>query len=232
MNIEKSQNEWQPKVFKNNPTFPFLVIDNWYNVNEEKAIWKELELYTTLPKDKIDRAENTVVAKDRQGKPKSNAFRFYVDGIYTNEGKKYSPILNCLYKLSTEKFDSLVNECKPYCRSFFSANQYGTLVSYYENDDHYEAHYDSCQWTLCVWFVKDRELFTGGDFYLPESNNLIKLKHNRAVFFPSCFLHKVTPVKFNKEPETIGYGRFTITTFLNFVNDGTIIKRSSEHNDT
>ena len=42
--------------------------------------------------------------------------------------------------------------------------------------------------------IKDRELFTGGDFYLPESNNLIKLKHNRAVFFPSCFLHKVTPV--------------------------------------
>jgi len=226
MITEKKQDAWTAKVYNNNPLFPFVVIDNWYNYNEEKAIWKELEFYTTLPKDKIDKAENTVVAKDKNGKPKSNAFRFYIDKIYTDQGKKYSPILNCLYKLSTLKLDTIVSQCKPYCRSFFSANEYGSLISYYENDNHYDSHFDSSQWTFCAWFVKDREMFTGGDFYFPESNNLVKLKHNRAVFFPSCYLHAVTPVKFKIEPETIGYGRFTITHFLNFLATGGVIPRN------
>jgi hypothetical protein len=224
---DKNVNGWKTNIIKNNSTFPFIVIDNWYNKQEENAIWKELELYSVLPKDKIEKAENTVVAKDKFGNAKSNAFRFYVDNIYKDEGKKYSPILNCLYKLSTLEFDSLVSQCKPYSRSFFSANIYSTLVSYYENDNHYAAHYDSSQWTFCAWFVKDRSLFTGGDFYLPESNNLIKLKHNRAVFFPSCFLHSVTPVKFLKEPEVVGLGRFTITHFLNYSDNGPIIKRTN-----
>ena len=45
-------------VVKNNQ-FPFLVCDNWYTKNEEIAVWKELDYYSSLPKENQIRAENT-----------------------------------------------------------------------------------------------------------------------------------------------------------------------------
>ena len=41
----------------------------------------------------------------------------------------------------------------------------------------------------------------------------IKVKNNRMVMFPSCFLHSVSPVKFKTPPKEIGQGRYTITHF-------------------
>ena len=36
--------QWDVKVIKH-PTHPFILIDNYYNEEEEKAIWKELDFY-------------------------------------------------------------------------------------------------------------------------------------------------------------------------------------------
>ena len=36
---------WDVKVVNDNPTFPFVVIDNWYTPEEEKAVWKELDFF-------------------------------------------------------------------------------------------------------------------------------------------------------------------------------------------
>jgi hypothetical protein len=43
MSGEKIEQNWKVQIIKDNPTFPFLVIDNWYTPNEEKAVWKELD---------------------------------------------------------------------------------------------------------------------------------------------------------------------------------------------
>ncbi|MEK9774472.1 MAG: hypothetical protein VW298_02540, partial [Candidatus Woesearchaeota archaeon] len=48
---------WKVNVVNDNPTFPFLVFDNWYTPGEEKAVWKELDFYSAYPKDAIKRAE-------------------------------------------------------------------------------------------------------------------------------------------------------------------------------
>ena len=53
----------------------------------------------------------------------------------------------------------------------------------------------------------------GGDFYFPDSKQKVKLKHNRAIFFPSMLEHGVSPVKMKTEPKEVGYGRYTITHF-------------------
>ena len=50
-------------------------------------------------------------------------------------------------------------------------------------------------------------------FDFPDSKQKVELKHNRAVFFPSMFSHRVSPVKMKIEPKEIGYGRYTITHF-------------------
>ena len=57
------------------------------------------------------------------------------------------------------------------------------------------------------------KLYTGGDFYFPESDTTIESKHNRMCIFPSYYLHQVKPIIFNNKPKELGYGRYTITHF-------------------
>ena len=213
MSGEKIEQNWKVQIIKDNPTFPFLVIDNWYTPNEEKAVWKELDFLSTTPKDQIDRAENTVVARNKDGSSKSRAYRFYLERFYNK--RELSPILNCTYKQTTPEFFNIIDECKPYSRSFISSNEDSAMVSYYEENDHYKPHHDTVLWTCLIWMVREPRLFNGGDFILDDIDTTIKLKNNRMIMFPSCFFHSVTPVKFHTQPKEIGYGRYTITHFYN-----------------
>ena len=119
--ISLKQN-WEIQVIGSNSIFPFIVIDNWYTPNEEKAVWIELDHYCSTPKDNIDRAENTVVAKDKDGNSKSRAYRFYISSVYTEKSQHFSPIINCMYKQRTPAFHNVMKECMPYARSFLSSN--------------------------------------------------------------------------------------------------------------
>jgi len=220
MSGEQIKQNWKVQIVKDNPTFPFIVIDNWYTPNEEKAVWKELDYYSSMPREKIDRAENTIVARNSDGSSRSKAYRFYTGEYYTNEGLSKSAIFNSMYKQRTPEFHKIIEQCMPYGRSFTSSNSDSTLISYYEEDDHYEPHHDTFLWTNCIWMVREPRLFNGGDFDFPESGHEIKLKHNRAIFFPCCYLHRVSPVKFHTQPKEIGYGRYTITHFYYAIPNG------------
>jgi len=209
----KIEQNWKTQVIKDNPTYPFIVVDNWYTQNEEKAVWKELDLFSTVPKKHIPRAENTIVATNPDGSPKSNAFRFYIDSYYTDMGRTYSPIFNCMYKQKSDVFHNLINQCMPYGRSFLATNNDSTLLSYYENNDHYDIHCDTFAWTILIWMVREPKRFTGGDFDFPEIDTEIKLKNNRMIAFPSCYNHRVSPLKFKDTNAEIGYGKYTITHF-------------------
>ena len=50
----------------------------------------------------------------------------------------------------------------------------------------------------------------------------IKLKNNRMVMFPCCYLHSVSPIKFHTKPKKIGYGKYTITHFFYSVPTGKV----------
>jgi len=202
---------WKVQVVNDNPLFPFVVIDNWYNPNEEKAVWKELDFLSTTPKEQIDRAETTTVARHADGRSKSKAYRFYLQDFYYK--RKVSPILNCMYKQKTPEFHNIISKCMPYARSFLTSNDDSTLLSYYEENDHYEPHHDTFAWTCLIWMVREPRLFDGGDFKLNEPDIEVKLKNNRMVMFPCCYLHSVSPVKFHTQPKEIGYGRYTLTHF-------------------
>ena len=209
--MEKVEQNWKVQIVKDNPTYPFIVIDNWYTPQEEKNIWKELDWYSSH--EQIDRAENTIVARHKDGTSLSKAYLFYTTDYYKPKGYEKSHVHNYMYKQRTPEFHKIVGECMPYARSFHSSNADSTIISYYEENDHYEPHHDTFLWTMCIWFVREPRLFNGGDFDFPESGYEVKLKHNRAVFFPCCFQHRVSPVKFHTQPKEIGYGRYTITHF-------------------
>tara|TARA_B100000424_G_C22902662_1_gene480107 strand:+ start:326 stop:940 length:615 start_codon:yes stop_codon:yes gene_type:complete len=195
---------WNIRLIKDNPTFPFLLIDNWYTPEEEKNVWKELEFYGSNP---IDTAQDGIVAKYEDGKSKGMHNRFYIDKIYTDEGKRQSNILKYNYKHELLELHHNVNECGHYARQFFSSNSMSTFISLYNNNDYYDHHWDNAFWTNLIWFVEEPKNFSGGDLEFEENNTTIKLKHNRAVLFPSMYLHKST--------QLIGDGKkFTITNFF------------------
>jgi len=206
------ENNWKPQVVGEGTTFPFVVVDNWYNEDEEKKIWKELEFYHST--ENTERAETSIVARHHDGTSKSKAFRYYFDSWYNDKGIKKSHICNFTYKYRSPEFHKIIENCLPYYRSFSSTNVNCNLISYYEENDYYEAHYDSFEWTSLIWYYKEPNQFKGGDFMFPESGHTIKLKNNRMVMFPSCYLHQVTPVKFNTPPKEEGLGRYTITHFF------------------
>ena len=106
MSSEKIEQNWDVTVVNDNPIFPFVVIDNWYTPNEEKAVWKELDFFSVTPKDQIERAEKGVVARFKDGTSKSKAYRFYINQFY--EKPEISPILNCMYKQKTPEFHKII----------------------------------------------------------------------------------------------------------------------------
>jgi|TARA_R110002167_G_scaffold205087_1_gene409103 Rps23 Pro-64 3,4-dihydroxylase Tpa1-like proline 4-hydroxylase len=212
MSSEKIEQNWDVTVVNDNPIFPFVVIDNWYTPNEEKAVWKELDFFSVTPKDQIERAEKGVVARFKDGTSKSKAYRFYINQFY--EKPEISPILNCMYKQKTPEFHKIIEDnCMPHARSFTSSNSDSSLLSYYEENDYYKPHHDVYSWTCLIWMVREPRLFDGGNFKINEPDVEVKLKNNRMVMFPCYYLHSVSPVKFHTQPKEIGYGRYTMTHF-------------------
>ena len=211
MSVKKIEQNWIVNVNKDNPIYPFIVVDNWYTPGEEKAVWKELDFISCAPRHVHKKAESTIVATDADGNAKSNAFRFYLSSFYNED--IISPILNATYKQRSPEFHKIISEITPQCRSFFSSNADSSMISYYEDKQFYKPHHDTFAWTCLIWMVREPRKFTGGDFMLNEPEVEIKLKNNRMVMFPCQFLHEVTPVIMKEQSDEMGYGRYTITHF-------------------
>ena len=210
----KVDQHWKIQYIKNDEKYPLLLFDNWYTPDEETKVWTELDFYSSLPKEHTSRSEKGNVAKSEEGKPKGKSFRHSPYEIFAEGGLKYSSIVNTNYKFNTEEFHKIVEFCIPYNRSFHTHNTISTMVSYYEDGDYYGPHHDTSQWTFLCWFFKEPRKFDGGDVIMNEQNLRIGLKHNRALFFPSCFLHEVEPIKSKNNGKEVGFGRYAITHFF------------------
>ena len=218
MSVEKIEQNWIVNVNKDNPVFPFIVIDNWYTPGEEIAVWKELDFISCAPRHTHKKAENTIVATDVDGNAKSNAFRFYLSSFYNED--VISPIMNTMYKQRSPEFHNIIADILPQSRSYFSCNGDSSMISYYEDKQFYRPHHDTFSWTCLIWMVREPRKFTGGDFILNEPEVEIKLKNCLMVMFPCQFLHEVTPVVMKEKTDKMGYGRYTITHFYYSAPDG------------
>lgn len=209
---------WKFKVIKTDKQYPFLIIDDYYTPEEEKLVWQELDYYASWPYDKIDRSEkNNASGKYSDGESKAKGFRFYLDEFYRREIAYCSHILNFQYKQREGSIQNALRHVQPYYSSFVDSNCDVSFISYYEDKDGYDTHWDVASWSQLTWFVKEPRRFDGGDFVLEQPNIKVKLKHNRSILFPSVYKHRVIPVKSHSNMEK-GYGRWTLTHFY-FWND-------------
>jgi Rps23 Pro-64 3,4-dihydroxylase Tpa1-like proline 4-hydroxylase len=205
------------QVFENK-NFPYLIIDDWYNKEEEKNVWAELDFYYADNMNKMLRTETTNdVAKVPNEKGElialSKSFRVQLNQFYTDNGRRLSSIMKYVDKCREPEFHNIVKKLGPLHRLFFQTSMDSTLISYYENNDHYHTHMDYAKMTILIWFYKQPKKFEGGNLELVDTKEIIEVKHNRLVMFPGFYEHAVLPVKINEKVEP-GYGRTTITHFF------------------
>ena len=214
--IEKTKQNWDIKIHNKIKHCPYFIVDNWYTEEEEKRVWSELDFYSHTEHAKIEKAENTVVARDNDGISKSNAYRFHMWDYYTPKGQNISHIMNCLYKQRSIEFHDIVKNALPqHYNNFIATDTDGTMISYYDKAKYYKSHSDTVQFTCLIWLYKQPKRFFGGNLKLIDGNATIECISNRMILFPSYLQHEVTEVK-SKEDIEFGYGRYCITHFYNW----------------
>ncbi len=189
----------------------YLVVDDFYDENELKDIWKELDFLTHS--NKMSPPEKSATARDPKTlKPLKKNSVIFLDDFYTN--RNYSNILQHYGKIySSEIMDEFIKMDNEF-RYAQNCNFDRTIVSYYDNSDYYKPHYDIAHLTYLYWICKEPKAFEGGDLELPQLDTTIEYKNNRLVIFPSYYMHSVLPVEMLEETEPFsGYGRYCITTF-------------------
>jgi hypothetical protein len=189
----------------------YLVIDDFYDENELKDIWKELDFLTHS--NKMSPPDKSASARDPKTlKPLKKSSVIFLDDFYRE--RRHSNILTHYEKIYSknviDEFAKMDNEFRYARHSNFDR----TLVSYYDNSDYYKPHYDIAHLTYLYWICKEPKAFSGGDLVLTELDTTIEYKSNRLVVFPSYYMHSVLPVEMLEEKEPFsGYGRYCITTF-------------------
>jgi Rps23 Pro-64 3,4-dihydroxylase Tpa1-like proline 4-hydroxylase len=202
--------------FIENPAFPFIVIDEFYDKKEEELIWQELEFYS----GKYINADHDTTGNRSEdcetGKVHSSSNRIYLDQIYNQDSRYISNILNVYGKITSEDVMKVVRDNMPTAPILEMSNYDLSQISYYDSGDFYDDHVDFYGYTVLVWFFKEPKRFSGGDFMILGPNKLIECKHNRLVMIPSYYTHSVTPIIMEKIYRNKGLGRYTLTHFYFF----------------
>ena len=191
---------------------PFLVVDNFYNKEEQDLIWTELDFH----KDNFVIDEGTAnrgVAINNNGKSIANLSRIYLDELYKNK-REQSNILQCYQKLFTREIINKYKEKTIAARTYAITNTDWSQVSYYENNNNYDKHFDEFMHSCLIWFYRKPKRFDGGDLIFTDLNETVKCKHNRMILFPSYYYHKVNKVIMKEQYKNKGLGRFCLTHFF------------------
>ena len=198
----------------------FIVVDNWYNSEELKSVWKELDFHAQT--QELPRAsENltiTGVDKTKSGYvSQAHCYRIYLDSFYTREKRNISPILNGTKKFINKDIHKKISKIRM-GRQFPETNSDSTMTSYYEDGDHFVSHFDVFQFTVLIWLYKEPKGFEGGDLIFDDWGKKVEIKNNRMVLFPSYYLHRVDKIKMKTKDKFMG--RYAITHFFYTVPTG------------
>jgi len=199
----------QPQTYQT--PFPHVIIPNYFSEYELKRVWKELEFLTY--EDKLRPPNQTGTASSPEGKILKKNAALFLDELYAN--RDISDILKFSRKIyDAQDIRNLIASSSWQLRPWRdNISNFNTLVSYYENEDYYEPHYDYGYYTVLIHLYKEPRKFTGGELYLPEFNFTLENSSNRLFIFPSQLDHQVKPIKMLSQERYSGNGRYTITHF-------------------
>lgn len=190
--------------------FPHAIIKNFYNQDELKLIWEELNFYT--------KPNKLLQAKDYGGVIDStNAKALALDSLYSTH-RELSNILTVNRKLFEPEILEAFSSLGGCCSIAKSSNWDITKVRYYHNQEYYDPHTDrSFQFLAFSYFYKEPKKFKGGYLLFPQFDYKFTCENNSIIIFPGWVEHAVDKVFIDNSDYFDGWGRYAITSFFGCV---------------
>jgi hypothetical protein len=165
-------------------TFEYIVIDDFYSVDELAQIKKELiELQTKAIPPSLE--VGTAIDFKNNEYQKNNKSLF-LDLIFAQD-RTQSKCLTLNRKIFNLDIVNEAIKANHYFKHIQYCNKDTTLINYYYDNEEYKPHTDRTLLTAITTFGIGK--FEGGDFYFPEFDETIKFKENRMIIFAGCFEH-------------------------------------------
>lgn len=207
------------KLFYYESPIPHVIIENYFDDNELKRVWAEIDFLTSDAKLGTPKETGTAYKPiDNPTDGVKKALTKQNRGIWLDETyskREYSDILQCTRKhIDRSIMDALSSY--HFVFDYLKHSKFdATLLSYYQNSDNYFPHFDASAISCVTWLYKEPKSFEGGEFIFSDSNYKIPVLNNHMIIFPSIVRHSVDPVTMldNMEPFS-GYGRYSITQFF------------------
>tara|TARA_A100001388_G_C28733628_1_gene482907 strand:- start:474 stop:1106 length:633 start_codon:yes stop_codon:yes gene_type:complete len=193
--------------------FPHLIFHNFYDDEELKLIWEELDFYTK-PNKLLD-AKGFGAATNIEGEYITNSKAIHLDSVYKGNYRNISNILNVSRKIFDSKVTDSLSELHDCCLLASRSNFDVTKVRYYHNLDYYKPHTDTFFHFLAFsYFHREPKRFKGGNLFFPKYDYEFACDNNSLIMMPSWVEHGVSEVSIKDSDYYDGYGRYAITHFF------------------
>ena len=188
--------------------FPHLIFHNFYDDEELKLIWQELDFYTK-PNKLFDVEDYNGVVGYTQAKA------LQLDLIYPTKYRILSNILQVTRKVFDKQILEPFSDISDCCSQAKYCNWDVTKVRYYHNNDEYKPHTDNYfQFLAFSYFYREPKKFSGGNLIFPKYDYEFTCDHNSLIMMPSWVEHGVGKVKIEDSDYYDGFGRYAITHFF------------------
>lgn len=189
-----------------NPFF-HCIISEFYNKDEEKLIWQELDF---LNKNKKLLPPHMTGDSSGSSPNKKGA---WLNHVYKNQ------MISNIFSINKQKISTLKKILpKKYNFEYFTnINSHKIMLSYYENQSLYLPHRDLFVLSSVTTFWKTPKKFNGGELTFNDHNYCPKMKHNTMIIFPSCELHSVSEISM-EDNDGIN-GRYSINQFFSILDN-------------
>jgi len=188
--------------------FPHFIIYNFYDNDELKLIWEELDFYTKDGK--------LFEAKDFGGViDKTNSKAIWLDKVYKDKYRSLSNILTINRKIFDYRILDAFSDIHDCCSIARDSNFDQTKVRYYHDGNFYEPHTDkTVQFLAFSYFYREPKRFQGGELFFPKYDYKFNCDNNSLIMMPGWVEHGVSQVTIQDSDYFDGYGRYAITSFF------------------
>ena len=194
------------KTYEN--PFPHFIIYNFYDSDELKLIWEELDFYTKDGK--------LFEARDFGGViDKTNSKAIWLDKVYKDKYRSLSNILTINRKIFDYRILDAFSDIHDCCSIARDSNFDQTKVRYYHDGNFYEPHTDkTVQFLAFSYFYREPKRFQGGELFFPKYDYKFNCDNNSLIMMPGWVEHGVSQVTIQDSDYFDGYGRYAITSFF------------------
>ncbi len=188
--------------------FPHIIFHNFYNEEELKLIWEELDFYTK-PEKLLDAEHYGGVVGF------TNAKAIWLDRVYQGKYRSLSNILYVNRKLFEKEILEAFANIHDSCSIAATCNHDSTKVRYYHDGDKYDPHVDcTIQFLGFSYFYREPKRFEGGELFFPDYDYTYPCDNNSLIMLPGWVRHGVAEIKIKDSDYFQGFGRYAITSFF------------------